>query len=208
MLLYRQVLRTPVDIGEDVACAKRPVRLLGVRTRQEARAVLARLDGQPPLVALLLYGAGLRRLEALTLRLGDLDLNTGQLLVRHGTGGKDRVTVPSRTAVEPLRLNPEHVRVLHQRDLTAGGGSASLPGALAQKYPAAGRDWAWPWVLPASSRYQGIGRRASRAGTTCTSRPCNALCGPSCSGHTPRIGPAVTPPPALRHAAAGGRLPH
>jgi integron integrase len=154
VFLYRDVLRTPVPLIEDVVRAKRPVRLPVVLTRQEVRDVIARLDGQPRLVALLLYGAGLRLLEALTLRVKDIDLEAGQLLVRNGKGSKDRVTVLPRTAIEPLRLQLERVRQMHQRDLAAGGGRVVLPGALEEKYPAAGRDWVWQWVFPASSRYR------------------------------------------------------
>ena len=154
LFLYRDVLATPLDALATPAGAKRPSRLPVVLTRAEVRSVLAHLDGPPRIVALLLYGAGLRLLEALSLRVKDVDLVTRQLLVRHGKGGKDRVTVLPSAAVVPLGRHLERVRLLHDRDLTRGGGHVALPGALAGKLPAAGREWAWQWVFPASSRYR------------------------------------------------------
>ena len=153
LFLYRDVLATPLDAIGTPASAKRPTRLPVVLTRAEVRSVLAHLDGPPRIVALLLYGAGLRLLEALSLRVKDMDFAMGQLLVRHGKGGKDRVTVLPTAAVAPLIRHLERVRRLHDRDVARGGGRVALPGALAGKLPTAGREWSWQWVFPASSRY-------------------------------------------------------
>ena len=153
VFLYREVLGAPIEAIGEVVRAKRPVRLPVVLTRTEVRAVLRRLDGQPRLVALLLYGAGLRLLEALSLRVKDVDFGAGQLLVRHGKGGKDRVTMLPQSAAAPLARHLDAVRRLHARDLARGGGRVVLPGALERKYPAAGREWGWQWVFPAASRY-------------------------------------------------------
>ncbi len=154
LFLYREVLRTPLESPGGVVRAKRPSRLPVVLTRAEVRAVLGQLDRQPHLVALLLYGAGLRLLEALSLRVKDVDLSRGELLVRDGKGGKDRVTMLPSTAAGPLARHLVWVRALHERDLAAGDGRVALPGALEHKCPAAGREWAWQWVFPASTRYR------------------------------------------------------
>jgi integron integrase len=152
VFLYRDVLRAPVAVTDAVVRAKRPSRLPVVLTRAEVRLVLARLDGAARLVALLLYGAGLRLLEAVTLRVKDVDLDARQIVVRHGKGGKDRVTMLPAAADGPLRLQLERVRATHRRDL-ADGSRAPLPGALDVKHPAAGREWAWQWLFPATTRY-------------------------------------------------------
>ena len=154
LFLYREVLRTPIASGGDVVRAKRSARLPVVLTRAEVGAILTQLEGQPRLVALLLYGAGLRLLEALSLRVQDVDFDRGELLVRGGKGGKDRVTVLPATAADPLVRQLARVRRLHAQDVAAGSGRVALPGALERKYPSAGRAWSWQWVFPAASRYR------------------------------------------------------
>ncbi len=104
-------------------------------------------------MGLLLYGAGLHLLEALQLRVKDVDLERGELRVRHGKGGKDRVTVLPATSVAALTAHLARVRALHARDLVDGGGRVALPGALGRKLPGAAASWGWPWVFPATSRY-------------------------------------------------------
>jgi integron integrase len=153
LFLYREVLRTPLGQVQEVVRARSPARLPVVLTRGEVRAVLGRLEGQARLIALLLYGAGLRLLEALSLRVQDVDLEGRRLLVRRGKGGKDRVTVLPDRAVTGLREHLVDVRRLHTRDLAAGGGRVALPAALARKYPAASREWGWQWVFPATRGY-------------------------------------------------------
>jgi site-specific recombinase XerD len=147
--LYRDVLDMPLGTIE-VLRAKRPVRIPCVLTRDEVRAVLACLDGVSKLVALLLYGAGLRLLESLELRVKDLDFARGELLVRGGKGNKDRVTVLPSLANDPLEAHLVRVRHQHDLDLARGLGRVSLPGALDRKAPRTGYDWAWQWLFPAS----------------------------------------------------------
>ncbi len=149
LFLYRAVLG--VDLGSlpEVSRAKRPRRLPVVLSRDETRAVLKRLDGVEGLVARLLYGAGLRILEALRLRIQDLDFERHEILVREGKGARDRRTMlPGSVALE-LRPHLERVERLHQQDLEAGMGSVALPGALARKWPQADTEWRWQWVFPA-----------------------------------------------------------
>ena len=105
--------------------------------------------GVPWLVASLLYGAGLRLMEALAIRVKDLDLERCELTVRSGKGGKDRITMLPEALTVPLREHLERVRVQHMRDLARGHGQAPLPTAVAGKYPRAAYDWAWQYVFPA-----------------------------------------------------------
>jgi integron integrase len=152
LFLYRTVLDVDPGRLEGVVSARRPRRLPVVLTRAEVRAVLDGLDGTPRLVAGLLYGSGLRLLEALRLRVKDLDFARGEVLVRDGKGQKDRVTMLPTALVEPLRSHLRAIWPLHQRDLAEGFGQVRLPDALARKYPAAGCEWDWQYVFPARGR--------------------------------------------------------
>jgi integron integrase len=124
-----------------------------VLTREEVRTVIAALDGPTRLLALLLYGAGLRLLEAARLRVKDVDFERSQITVRSGKGGKDRVTMLPAAARRDLAKHLETVRDLHAADLRAGAGWVELPWALGRKYPNAGREWIWQWVFPATRTY-------------------------------------------------------
>ncbi|MCM3876940.1 MAG: integron integrase [Thermoanaerobaculia bacterium] len=152
LFLYREVLGRPVESLGDVVRAKRPERLPVVLTREEVKAVLARLDGAPLLVATLLYGTGLRLLECLRLRVKDVDFARQQILVRDGKGMKDRLTMLPATLRQPLQRHLAAVRALHEADLREGFGAVYLPDALARKYPSAARWWGWQWVFPARER--------------------------------------------------------
>ncbi|MFM9024001.1 MAG: integron integrase [Planctomycetaceae bacterium] len=129
--------------------AKRPKRLPVVLTPDEVARVLARLEGVSLMVALLLYGAGMRLKEALTLRIKDIDFATNEVTIREAKGNKDRVSVlPKR--VKPLLLrHVEHRRCDHARAVQDGRGWVRVPHALDRKYPGAGRSWPWQWVFPA-----------------------------------------------------------
>jgi integron integrase len=153
--LYRDVLHQPLETaGVDVVAARRPQRLPNVLAREDVARVLAAMRGMPRLVALLLYGGGLRLMEALSLRVKDLDLTRAVVTVRAGKGNRDRVTVLPRNAVGPLRVHLQAVRRLHVRDLRAGAGFVELPEALRRKLPDASRSWEWQWVFPASRTYR------------------------------------------------------
>lgn len=150
IFLYRKVLGQELGWIDNVVRAKAPRRLPVVLTRDEVRAVLQRLEGAKWLVVMLLYGSGLRLLECLQLRIKDLDLTRGEILVRRGKGGKDRITVLPAEVKCPLANHLEAVKAQHQRDLARGAGHVDLPHALARKYPGASREWAWQYVFPAS----------------------------------------------------------
>lgn len=148
LFLYKQVLGQDLPWFSSMVRAKRPVRAPVVLTQAEAARLLEQLQGVKWLVASLLYGAGLRQIECLSLRVKDLDFAYRQITVRDGKGGKDRVTMLPEQVVQPLQAHLGRVRALHRRDLAAGHGEASLPKALARKYPRAGREWAWQFVFP------------------------------------------------------------
>ena len=152
--LYRDVLHAPVGTVEGVATAKTPRRLPEVLTIDEVRRVLAALEGPPQLVASLLYGAGLRLLEALQLRIKDIDLARGEIVVRGGKGGKDRITVLPRVLIPALRDHLRRVHTLHQEDIARGGGRAVLPDAYLRKNPSAPLEWRWQLVFPATRSYR------------------------------------------------------
>jgi integron integrase len=158
LFLYGEVLGSKVAWIADLVRAKQPRRMPVVLTRDEVRAVLAQMHGVPQLVARLLYGTGMRLLEVLQLRVKDIDFGLNEIAVRGGKGEKDRVTVLPATLTAALRIHLEAVHRLHDRALAGGAGSVELPGALAAKYPAAGREWAWQWVFPAT-RGEGSDRR-------------------------------------------------
>jgi integron integrase len=150
LFLYRDVLR--VDVGRIAAVprANVPQRLPVVLSRDEVRRVLAELSDPSRLVATLLYGAGLRLLECLELRVKDVDFDHRELVVRRGKGQKDRRTMLPAVAEAPLRLHLREVERQHERDLSAGCGRVVLPFALDRKYPNADREWRWQFVFPAS----------------------------------------------------------
>jgi len=153
LFLYREVLGVGLPWLDDVVRAKRPQYLPVVLTRDEVRAVLQRLDGVPRLMAILLYGAGLRLLECCRLRVKDVDFATNQIAIRDGKGRKDRVTMLPAAVKTELAGHIQRVREQHHTDIRQGGGWVELPGALARKYPNAGRDWGWHWVFPATRIY-------------------------------------------------------
>jgi integron integrase len=154
LFLYRDVLEADLDGLESVARAKQPRRLPVVLDREEVRGVLGRLTGTSRIVALLLYGSGLRLLEALQLRVKDLDFAMGQIVVRRAKGGKDRVTMLPGAAVVELESHLARVRRIHRRDLASGGGAAPLPEAFGRKSPGSAVEWRWQYVFPARRRHE------------------------------------------------------
>ena len=154
LFLYKQVLGVNLPWLDDIVRAKKPKHLPVVLTRDEVARVLDELSGVQWLVANLLYGAGLRLLEALRLRVKDIDFARGELLVRDGKGQKDRVTMLPQRLILPLQKHLQKVAVLHRTDLAEGFGRANLPFALARKYPNAAAEWGWQFVFPSGNRSQ------------------------------------------------------
>lgn len=152
LFLYKEVLGSALPWLDNVEQAKRPKRLPVVLTPEEARALMAGLDGAHWLVAALLYGAGLRLMEALRLRVQDVDFKRREIVVRQGKGFKDRVTMLPDAALGRLADHLLAVRALHAQDLAEGFGEVYLPYALDRKYPGAGREWGWQYVFPSAKR--------------------------------------------------------
>jgi integron integrase len=153
LFLYRDVLEIDLPWLDDVVRAKRPRRLPAVLSRAEVRAVLDRLQGAPRLMALLLYGGGLRLMECARLRIKDIDFDANQIMVRGGKGAKDRVTLLPAAGKTGLVHHIEGVRKQYLADLRNEAGWVELPDAPSRKYPSAGREWPWQWVFPASRCY-------------------------------------------------------
>lgn len=152
LFLYREVLKCTLPWLENVQRAKKPQRLPVVLTRDEVRAMLGQMQGTPWLMAALIYGGGLRLMECLRLRVKDVDFQYRQLVIRDAKGQKDRVTLLPQNLFESLRNHLVRVRTLHEADLREGYGCVHLPFALAEKYPAANRDWGWQYVFPSTRR--------------------------------------------------------
>jgi len=153
LFLYRVVLGRELAGLGDAARAHSQRRLPVVLSRDEAHAVLRELRGLNEIYGLagtLLYGAGLRILECLRLRVRDLDFERHQITLRNGKGGRDRPALLPRSAEAGLRRQLERTRGLHRSDLAAGEGHVKLPFALARKYPGCATLWEWQWVFPAS----------------------------------------------------------
>jgi len=148
LFLYQKVLEMKLDWLEDVVRARRPKRLPVVLSRDEVTRLLNALQGMPQLIARLMYGTGMRLLEALRLRVKDVDFARRQVIVRAGKGDKDRYTVLPEALIEPLQTHLQKVQALHTSDLANGFGSVQLPFALARKYPNADREWGWQYVFP------------------------------------------------------------
>jgi integron integrase len=151
LFLYQKVLEVEPGRIAGVIRAVRPKRLPVVLTRDEVTLVLAQLRNPYRLVARLLYGSGLRLLEALQLRVHDLDFGRHEILVRHGKGGKDRRTMLPRTLEPDLQAHLHNVKELHERELSRGRGQVRLPEAFERKSPSASTDWRWQWVFPSST---------------------------------------------------------
>jgi integron integrase len=152
LFLYKHVLGQELPWLDQMVRAQRPVRLPTVLSEAEVRRLLAQVEGSAAIMVGLLYGAGLRQIECLGLRVKDLDFAYRQILVRNGKGGKDRVTMLPENLVQPLQAHLGKVRLLHRRDLDEGYGEAALPHALARKYPRAGYQWGWQFVFPSAAR--------------------------------------------------------
>ena len=147
LFLYKEVLGQSLPWLDKIEQAKVPKHLPVVLSQGEVQKVLSHLSGTHHLVVSLLYGTGMRILEALRLRVKDIDFARGEILIRDGKGFKDRVTMLPNKLIAPLKTHLEKTKALHDADLSNGFGSVYLPYALAKKYPHAARDWAWQYVF-------------------------------------------------------------
>lgn len=152
LFLYRRVLDLKLDWIDDVVRAKRPKRLPVVLSRDEVRRILGSMSGTNALVAKLLYGTGMRLMEALRLRVQDIDFSQNQIVVRSGKGNKDRLTTLPETLIGELKQQLKKIRDMHTNDLAEGYGRVYLPFALDRKYPGAGIEFGWQYCFPSSKR--------------------------------------------------------
>jgi integron integrase len=151
IFLYKKVLGIELDEPIEAVRARRPTRLPVVLSKTEAKKIIDLISGDAQLIVKLLYGSGLRLIECLRLRVKDIDFSMHQILVRHGKGGKDRVTVLPESVREALLMQLKKVKAIHEKDCKDGFGHVNLPGALARKYPNASREWAWQFMFPSRS---------------------------------------------------------
>jgi len=148
LFLYREVLEIDLPWLDNITQAKAPKRLPVVLTVSEVQSVMSHLTGTHSLIASLLYGGGMRLMEAVRLRVKDVDFAQHEILVREGKGFKDRVTMLPEAVVAPLKAHLAKVKTLHEEDLAQGFGEVYLPFALDKKYPTAGREWGWQYIFP------------------------------------------------------------
>ena len=154
LFLYRHVLGTGLDMIEGIQSAKRPLRLPVVLSPPEVRAIIRALRGRARLLALLMYGAGLRVSECVALRVQDIDLDRCEIVVRSGKGNKDRCVPLQRIAVPGLRSHLAQVRAGHLADLRHDVRVAPPSGPRSAMSPDAGREWRWRYLFPASRVYR------------------------------------------------------
>ncbi|PKO24588.1 MAG: integron integrase [Betaproteobacteria bacterium HGW-Betaproteobacteria-8] len=151
LFLYREVLEIQLPWLDNVTQAKAPKKLPVVLTVAEVQAVLSRLSGSHLLIASLLYGGGMRLMEAVRLRVKDVEFSRHEIIVREGKGFKDRVTMLPEAVVVQLKAHLLKVKALHEEDLAQGYGEVYLPFAQDKKYPNAGREWGWQYVFPSKN---------------------------------------------------------
>ena len=149
VFLYKQVLEQPLDARINAVRADKKVNLPVVLTREEVARLIPLLEGTTQLIVRLLYGSGLRIMEAVRLRVKDVDFSMKQITVRSGKGDKDRFTTFAASTIPLFEVHLAKVKVIHEQDLAAGHGEVYLPYALDRKFPGAAKEWGWQYVFPA-----------------------------------------------------------
>jgi integron integrase len=149
VFLYKRVLHHTMEGSINAVRADKKINVPVVMTREEVAAVLSLMDGTAQLVAKLLYGSGLRIMEAVRLRVKGIDYQMKPLTVRSGNGDKDRFTTVPVTLTPLLQNHLAGVKMRHQQDLAQGYGEVYLPHALARKSPHSAKAWGWQYVFPA-----------------------------------------------------------
>jgi integron integrase len=151
LFLYKHVLDMPLDDRIDAIRSRKRKKLPTVLSQSEVRLLFGCMSGTNELMVKLLYGAGLRLMECVRLRVKDVDFENHRIIVRDGKGGKDRATILPKSVRQDLRLHLQGVRKLFEQDLAEGHADVYLPHALAKKFPGASKAWAWQWVFPAKA---------------------------------------------------------
>lgn len=148
LFLYREVLESDLPWLDGMLRPKVRQRVPVVLSEAEVARLLASLEGTMAVLGRLIYGTGLRLMEALRLRVKDVDFDRREIVVREGKGGKDRRVMLPASLAEPLRLQLAHARALWEHDREAGRPGVEMPDALARKWPQAPVSWPWFWVWP------------------------------------------------------------
>ena len=149
LFLYKEVLAIELPWLSEIGRPKKPKRLPTVLTHGEVQRLFAHLEGTHCLMARLIYGTGLRLMECVRMRVKDLDLGRGEILVRSGKGARDRVTMVPQSISDELRYTLRRTRAVWEQDRAAGRPGVEMPLALARKYPNSAQSWGWFWVFPA-----------------------------------------------------------
>lgn len=148
VFLYRKFLKQPLNEEINAVRAAKRTNIPVVMTRDEVRQIIYLMEGVPQLIVKILYGSGLRIMEAVRLRVKDIDYQMKQLTVRSGKGAKDRFTTFPESIIPLLENHLAKVKILHEQDLAQGHGEVYLPYALGRKYRNAGIEWGWQYVFP------------------------------------------------------------
>jgi integron integrase len=150
IFLYREFLKQELgNLSFNLSTKHR--RIPVVFSADEAHRVIGNLSGVCRLMAIIMYGSGLRKAEVCDLRVKDIDFDMKQIIVRQGKGKKDRVTLLPKVIIDELRQQIEKVITLHKHDLCAGYGEVYMPDALERKYPSASKETAWQFLFPSAN---------------------------------------------------------
>lgn len=148
VFLYKTVMKTPLTKDINAVRATRKINIPVVLTRDEVQQVINLMEGGPQLIVKLLYGSGVRIMEAVRLRVQDIDYSMKQISVRSGKGAKDRYSTLPTSIIPLLENHLTKVKLTHEKDLAQGYGSVYLPHRLSRKYPGAEKDFNWQYIFP------------------------------------------------------------
>ncbi len=151
IFVFRHVLHKNIDNYVDAIRAKEKRRLPVVLTKKEVFLVLDEMRGEQKLMAMIIYGCGLRASECVRLRIKDIDLEQSIIVVRAGKGNEDRISILPESLKDDLIRHLDRVRETYEKDRQANIPGVALPNALERKYPNAGKEWKWFWVFPSRS---------------------------------------------------------
>jgi len=151
LFLFKNVLGQDIGNLNDTVRAKRGVKVPVVLTVDEVRRLFEQMSDTNLLMARVLYGSGLRLMELARLRVQDIDFGMNTISVRDGKGAKDRITLLPASVKNGLSDHLKGIKLLHDKDISAGHGEVFMPEALDRKYPKAGKEWGWQYVFPASN---------------------------------------------------------
>ena len=152
LFLYRDVLGVTLPWLDNFERSKKPRRLLVVLSVLETQRLLQEAETAPAPIGLiikLLYGTGMRLIQAVRLRVKDVELARKEIIVRDGKGGKDRVTLLPESLLDAMRLQLILRREWHEQDLLLNKVDVWLPDALTVKYPNAAKEWGWQYLFAA-----------------------------------------------------------